>query len=199
MLARRRQFGSWLLILAWLACSGCTSTGAPRGWLSVAQDAPTDPYGAWVTVEYVKGHPTSSLAGEFLAVDGDSLYILVPDVGDGDPIQGVCLDIVKKAKIAHFDPENGKASGWVTTGSLSTASHGLGLAVSLPVWLIAGSTMAGSHSRTPLENFPNSSWHELRTYARFPQGPPPRLHELGLRQKPLERSKPIQINHDDSQ
>ncbi len=183
MRVRNQSSGWWAVILIYLAVGGCASTGAPDDWLSTAQDAPQDPYGAWVTVELVKSHNERFLRGEFLAVDNDSLYVLSGVAGTGDPVIGVSLDVVKKAKIASFDPQTGNASAWVLTGTLSTLSHGLGAALTMPLWIIMGSAMAGSHSRTPLENYPNLTWDELRMYARFPQGAPSGLHQLGLRPK----------------
>jgi hypothetical protein len=183
MRARSQSIRSWLLILPFLAAGGCASTGAPDNWLAVAEDAPRDPYGSWVTVEYEKEYDEQFLVGEFLAVDSDSLYVLSSYAGKDDPVIGVSLELVKKAKIASFDPETGKASGWVLAGTLSSLSHGLGAAISIPLWIIMGSAMAGSHSRTPLENYPDLSWFELRKYARFPQGPPPGIHQLDLRPK----------------
>ena len=37
-----------------LVAGGCASTGAPDDWLSTATEAPSDPYGSWVTVEFVE-------------------------------------------------------------------------------------------------------------------------------------------------
>lgn len=173
-----------LVTLLALGAAGCASTGAPDGWLPVAEEAPLDPFGSWVTVELEKGSRQNFLAGEFLAVDGDSLYVLVRFMQPGGHVVGVSLDEVKKARIASFDPETGKAVAWVSFGSLSCLSHGLGAAVSFPLWVIMGSAMAGVHSRTPLENYPDRSWDELNMYARFPQGPPPALRELNLQPKP---------------
>ena len=184
MRTRSQSCEWWAVILICLAVGGCASTGAPDDWLSVAKDAPQDPYGAWVTVEFVKSHDEKFLMGEFLAVDKDSLYVLSGVAGTSDPVMGVSLDIIEKAKIASFDPEMAKAAGWVTAGTISTLSHGLGAAVTMPIWIIFGSAMAAGHSRTPLENYPNLTWEELNMYARFPQGPPPGLHQLGLRPKP---------------
>ena len=175
-----------MAIMICLALGGCASTGAPKGWLSEPKEAPQDPYGSWVTVEFVKSHEEEFLMGEFLAVDSDSLYVLDGTVVPGDPVIGISLDIIKKAKIASFDPEMAKATGWVAAGSISTLSHGLGAAVTMPIWIIFGSAMVAGHSRTPLDYYPNLSWDELNMYARFPQGPPPNLHQLGLRPKHLE-------------
>jgi hypothetical protein len=171
-----------------LLATGCASTGAPPKWLALAEQAQRDPYGAWMTIEFVKPHQDRSLSGEFLAVDADSVYVLEHLSKRLDPVVGVALPLVKKGGIAHFDPQTSKAGSWVAMGSLMTLSNGVGLVLTLPLWLVAGSSMAGSQSHTPLENYPDVSWEELRKYARFPQGPPANLHGLGLRAKSPQES-----------
>ncbi len=185
MRVRTSGLRMWTLIPICLVAAGCASTGAPDNWLPPAETAPLDPYGAWMTVELLeKKDGKSYLAGEFLAIGRDSLYIIPGYSAEPGPIVAISLSGVKKATIAHFDPETGKASGWVLAGSLSTLSHGIGAGLTMPLWIIIGSSMAGSHSRTPLENYPDLTWDGLRMYARFPQGPPPGLHQLGLKPKP---------------
>ena len=63
-------------------------------------------------------------------------------------------------------------------GALSTASHGVGLIISFPVWILIGSISTATQSYTPIQKFPVKSWDELIKYARFPQGLP-RVLELG--------------------
>lgn len=186
----RAEIRSWrhhAICAMGLFLAGCASTGAPPGWLPTAEEGPRDCYGAWISVRQEAGHGGRTLVGEFLAVGQDSIFVL--DCSS-DAILAVAHDQVKDARIAFFDPRTGQASGWVATGSISTLSHGLGAALSLPVWLIAGGASAGSHSRTPLAYFPDRPWQELRMYARFPQGPPPGIRELGLRRKPGTYSIP---------
>jgi hypothetical protein len=120
------------------------------------------------------------VAGEFLAVDDDSLYVLTRVARPEDPVVGLPLNIIEGVKIAHFDPETENTGRWVAAGSILSLSHGMLAAISMPVWIIAGSAMAAGHSRTALENYPDRSWDELKMFARFPQGPPPGLHKLGL-------------------
>ena len=183
MRARKYSWAPFSILLICLAAGGCASTGAPDDWLSPAAEAPIDPFGAWVTVEFVKSQEKGFIRGEFLAVDRDSIYVLTGFAPVEDPVSAIPLALVEKAMIAHFDPETGKAIGWVTFGSISTLSHGMGAVITFPLWIIMGSAMAGGHSRTPLENYPDLTWNELKMYARFPQGPPPDLHQLGLKPK----------------
>ncbi len=177
------KFSQLILGGACFLMAGCASTEAPEHWLSPAENAPQDPYGAWMTVEFPRSAPRKSLSGEFLAVDRDSVYLLVDAMAATDPVVGIDLAKIWRASLAHFDPQTEKAGGWVVAGSISTLSHGWFLIASLPVWIIAGSTMAGSLSHSPLENSRDRTWDELAKYARFPQGPPPHIHELGLRPK----------------
>ncbi len=175
----------WPILLICLVMSGCASTGAPDDWLPVAEEAPRDPFGSWITVDFQDEIQEDYLGGEFLAVDDDSLYVLTPYSRSGDPVRGIPLEAVKKAKIASFDPETGKAVGMVAMGSLVSLSHGLAAAISIPLWMIMGGAMAGSQSHMPLENYPDLPWSELKMYARFPQGPPTGLHQLDLQPKYL--------------
>jgi len=188
MHARNQSVRWWPLTVICLVAGGCASTGAPKGWLPEAKEAPRDPYGSWVTVAFANQYSEDNLAGEFLAVDADSLYVLEGYSGTRDPVTGVSLDLVRTAKIASFDPQTNLAAGWAVFGALTSLSHGWGAAVSVPLWIIVGSISAGSHSRTPLKNYPDYSWDELKMYARFPQGPPPGLHQLDLQPKPHANS-----------
>jgi hypothetical protein len=172
---------------------GCASTGAPDYWLSQAREAPRDPYGGWVTVRFVKDAEIERfntagerrLGGEFLAVDADSLYVLTGLDSVNCRMVGIPLTIVDRAKVAQFDPETTSASAWIFAGGLSTLSHGWALVFSLPVWLLGGTLMVQSHVEAAMENYPVVSWNHLAKYARFPQGPPPGIHEMDLRPKPL--------------
>jgi len=171
-------------LLAALAAAGCAGTGAPDGWLPEAEESLRDPYGAWVTLEFVRPHDDRLLAGEFLGVGRDSVYVLA-GVGTDGKIYAVPRGLVRQAKIGHYDPRTDQPGGWVAVGALSTLSHGVGLILSLPIWLAAGGGIVSGHAHTALAHYPQHTWEELRMYARFPQGPPPGLRGLGLHPRPL--------------
>jgi len=179
--------GPWVVagacLAACLGLSGCAGTGAPDGWLPVVAEAARDPYGAWITVEFDQPYDKLELRGEFLAVDNDSVYVLLDHPGAADPVVGVSRMQIKKARVASYDPETYKAGGWVAAGAIGSLSNGAGAVISLPLWLIMGSATAGGHSRTALESSPDTPWFELRKFARFPAGPPAGMRELGLRGK----------------
>lgn len=196
MRAERHSAALWSATTICLFLAGCAGTGAPEHWLPVPDEAGYDPYGAWVIVEFEKPHEPRRLAGEFLAIDADSLYVLLDDPARDDPVVGAPLTSIKKARVAYFDPQVDRVVGWASMGGLMSLSHGLGAAISVPVWIIAGTAMASSQSMTPLREYPKLSPEEFRTYARFPQGPPPRLHGLGLRPKP--RRAPMRDGAEDA-
>jgi hypothetical protein len=172
-----------VILVTGLTLGGCSSTGAPNGWLPTAEEAAWDPYGAWIKAE-LYGEDDRVLSGEFLAVGPDSLYVLVVGANMENVTTALPLDQVKTVKVASFDPKTGDLSGWVVVGSISTLSHGMLASVTLPLWVIGGSIMVSSHSQTPLESYPNWQWDELRQFSRFPQGPPPDIMGLDLVSRP---------------
>ena len=51
------------------------------------------------------------------------------------------LATVHDAKVVSFDPQQERVGGWATAGSISTLSHGVGLLISAPVWIVSGVAM----------------------------------------------------------
>ena len=178
------------LMVTVLLCGtvGCSSTGAPKGWLAPAQQAALDPFGAWIKIE--PGIEGPFLAGEFVGVSIDSVFVL-----GVSGLQGVAKVDIERAKIAHFDSQFDQPGGWVGLWTFSTLSHGWYLVLSAPVWILAGSLSVGAHSRTPLEHYPRDDWESLRFYARFPQGVPEGLRGMDLQEKmTLELPAPLNRN-----
>jgi len=147
--------------------AGCVGTGAPSGWLSTASEAQKESKGAWIKIEYFSGASKRLIQGEFFAVNTETVY-----VGTAAGLRAISLSDIKKARLATYDSQYQKLSVWTLRGSLSTASHGWGLLLSAPVWIIGGSLAAAAQSRKPIESFPDSDWNELKKFARFPQGLP---------------------------
>lgn len=152
-----------------LACTACVANPAPAGWLSPPAQSQADPYGAWIVISTRDG---PSLSGEFLAVENDSVFVLLTN----GTAQGVPMHGILQARIAWYDSEWGRLALWSTLGSISTVSHGFGLILSFPVWVIGGSIAAGGQSRASLlrVDLP-SQWDIVRPYARFPGGLPPNM------------------------
>ncbi|HEY5564790.1 MAG TPA: hypothetical protein VIL33_04305, partial [Rhodothermia bacterium] len=113
--------------------------------------------------------------GELIAIGGDSMYVLTDAEFHSIPLQDI-----EAARLFYFDPKVSQHGVWVTLGFFSTLSHGFFLALTAPVWLIAGSAMVGARSREPLVRYKSSRdsgkaevvWREIAMYARFPQGLP---------------------------
>lgn len=154
---------------------GCAASGAPPGYLRRLPEAALDPYGAWIRLEAALPGKTT-IQGEFIAVGEDGVFVL-----DGSTLREVAFANILSADMAVFDPDSGRAQGWVAMGAVSTVSHGLFLVCTLPVWLFFGGVSAGAHARAGLARYPQRTWDGLRAYARFPQGPPPDLRDLELR------------------
>lgn len=174
-LRRIRACGAALLITL---AAGCARNPAPHAWLPTPRGAPEDPYGAWIGLRL---SDTQELIGELLAQEHDSVFVLTDD----GSVRAVHTARVTSARIAWFDSRWGSTTAlWGALGSLSTFSHGFVLVLSMPVWIIAGSTAAASDSRAPLVNPLRLGWEGARMYARYPAGLPPGLP----RTLPLRRS-----------
>jgi hypothetical protein len=204
-----------MLVIALLA--GCAPRAkAPPGWLPDAHEACRDPYGGWIRLQVVPGTEGAAEAdvvdveraaswefetddpaeprpatvpmiqGEFLGIDADSAYVLVAD----DRVRAVALADVEKAEVAFFDPMTGNVQAWAALGGISTLSHGVYLGISLPFWIGIGTATASNHARQAIKRLDDDDWLRLRAYARFPQGPPPRLRDLHLHARPAPGSPP---------
>ena len=172
---RVRAFGAALLITL---AAGCTRNPAPNAWLPTPRAAPEDPYGAWIGLRLPGDQ---ELIGEFLAHEHDSVFVLADD----GAVRAVHTAGVTSARIAWFDSQWASTTAvWGAMGTLSSISHGVGLILSMPVWIIAGTTSSRADSRAPLVNPLQTGWEEARMYARYPAGLPPRLP----RTLPLRRS-----------
>ncbi len=161
----RRRRGCGLLLA--LALVGCASSPAPRGWLSPALEAQSDPYGAWIVVSRFGAE--ASVAGEFLAVDRDSVFVLTPD----SVIHRIPADSVRVADLAFYDARWGSLAAWTGIGAASTISNGFVLLLTLPTWVIGGSIATSLHSLDPLRRVERTGdWDAVRQFARFPRGMP---------------------------
>jgi len=166
------------LLLVFL--TGCASTTAPGDWLPTAQEAQMEAYGSWIYVEYATGSSSfDKVDGELIAIGDDTVFIL----SSTDQLVSIPLDKIESAKLTTYDAKHGVLGLWTLGGSLSTASHGIVLIISLPVWILSGSITTAAQSYAPIEKFPIKSWDDLRKYARFPQGLPDGLKLEKLRSK----------------
>jgi hypothetical protein len=180
----RRSFIFFLLLCCVLEI-GCAASHAPHNWLPSSKGLAAEPYGGWIFVESgINGGRTFS--GEFIGTTDSSVGILSPDGFKFIPfaeIQYVNLKI-------HLDDHSDIAL-WGLVGSLSTLTHGLGLVLTLPVWLITtiASTSAESHNGLFTQDFDSNGqqetswWSKHQMYARFPGGIPKGLDCTKLKAK----------------
>ena len=162
---------AWLALV--LLASGCAQSHAPRKWLPRAAVAATETHGGWVVV-HLKDRREH--AGELLAVDADSVFVL-----EGDRCIVLPSADISHAVVTGYDSEAHKLGGWTAMGALSTASHGFVLMASLPAWLIIGGSMTAVQSHAGRVDV--ATWEKARVYARFPQGMPPGIDRASLRPK----------------
>jgi hypothetical protein len=175
---------------------GCAGTTAPKGYLPKSTESGSYAKGAWAAVDIVQGKQTSACEGELFAVHADSLFVLTRE-----GLLGIDQRSLSRVRLTTYVSEAGRIGIWTLLGSLSTASHGVGLIFSLPTWILTGSLSGSAASREPIYNYSNpysrlsrserdaaaiqldesKEWNDLRKWARFPQGLPPALDQTRLR------------------
>jgi hypothetical protein len=161
-----------LIVALWAA--GCASTSAPRGFLPNLDAMGQNVHGGWAECTLMGG----VAAGELLAVDADSVWLL-----SGGRLRVVPMHRVSSMFVTGYNADYGAMAIWTVLGTASTLSHGLVLVLSAPVWLIVGTISTVSYSYISRESVTRRELDEpvaaaraidrLRIYARFPQGLPP--------------------------
>lgn len=168
-----------LVVALW--ATGCASTTAPRGFLPDLDAMDRHVYGGWAECMLVGG----VAAGELLAVDRDSLVLL-----SGRTVRTVPMNSISSMFVTGYDASAGGMAAWTVLGTLSTITHGVGLILSAPVWLLVGTISSVSYSYTPRESVTRRDLdhpvsaaraiERLRMYARYPQGLPESLDHGAL-------------------
>jgi len=158
-----------------IACAGAS---APRGWLSPAIETQRDAFGAWIQITFLQAANRENIDGELIAVEGDIVYILAANT-----LKSAQVAQIKQARLTTYDSRSSLLALWTLGGVLSTLSHGIGLVISAPVWIICGTMMTSFESYAPRVTYPPKAWEELRKFARFPQGLPPDLDRHPLKSK----------------
>jgi hypothetical protein len=174
----------WVVIASALVlfALGCASTTAPLKWLSPPRETQRLAYGGWISANYTADRKKSEAHGELLAIHTDSLFVLA-----ANNLIAIPLKKITKAKLTAYDANTGPLTAWSVLGTLSTASHGFGLIISAPVWIISGTAATSAQSYAPQLSFPKKSWGEFRKYARFPNGLPPNIDRRALRSKSVSK------------
>jgi hypothetical protein len=179
MWGSRKSLGLLPLIVLTAACAG---NPAPKGWLAPPPDASSEPYGAWVELELPSAGRQLPAGGELIAIASDSLFVLTPH----GEFFAIARADATRARVAYYDSQYGDLAVWTTFGSLATASHGLLLIISFPIWTVTGWPITAGQSRAPLVDVGpgRRAWDEVAKYARYPQGLPVDLDRARLQPKP---------------
>jgi hypothetical protein len=163
--------------LAGLLAAGCISSGAPRGFLRPPAAAQTQSFGGWFSAQPI-ARADSVEPGELLAATADSVWVL----GRARGLQASATARLRSGQCFVWEAQTGELTVWAMLGSVSTLSHGVGLILSAPVWLIAGTASVNAESARPRLEAPRAvAWSDLAACARFPQGMPPGLDRASLR------------------
>jgi len=172
--------------LAVVLAVACVSNPAPRGWLPPAHIAAREAYGGWIVVDLTQPDPRGPLgpgltaaevAGELIAVDSDTVFVMPPK-----GLVGIPKTRVRSATLFAYDAEWGRLAAWGVIGTLFTASNGLIAIFTAPMMIITSTAATASRSRAPRVELADTRdrWWKLRLYARFPQGMPPGIDRAGL-------------------
>lgn len=176
---------AWVIGLAASCLAGCAASTAPTGWLPRPVDAQKLAYGGWLTLQLRGDSPGVRHEGELLAIQSDSVFIIENEACWGAPTAQVA-----KASLVSYDSQHDRLGLWTLGGTLSTASHGVGLILTAPVWVLVGAGATSSQSRAPMMQIRGpGTWREARAFARFPQGMAEGLERGALRPKPPSRPK----------
>ncbi len=177
-------------LLPVLACSpvACAHQGVPDR--SLPMGAPYEDGEELPSLEEVpvRGVPTEVTLhgctgqGELLAADDEAIWLQVEGVTDLTHIEVVRWKDVQEVSIELHESDAGWVAGWTAAGVVSTASHGLFLVLTVPVWLIVGIS-AGSAEAAGNDAVAKNSeqYFQLFQFARFPQGMPPALRARARR------------------
>lgn len=174
-----------LALVGLLAASACHFPMAPRRWLPPADASVREAFGGWADVMWRPdtGSRRTRIrtSGELIAAHDDTLYILRV-TGE---LAALPLAFVLDGSITSYDARTSTMIAWGTLGTLATASHGIVLLLTAPVWIISSSVAASSVSRAARVVIRRGLAERLRPYARFPQGIPAGVDVTTLRPKPV--------------
>jgi hypothetical protein len=173
MFGNRRRAASPAYLL--LLCTACFYTTAPEGWLPTPDVAQRQAYGGWIKVDYAGGAGSRTVDGELIAA-ADTVYVLTTD-----SLVAIATGMITSATLTTYDARLDAMTTWSALGGVSALSHGWFLLLSLPMWVIVGTTTSASVSKEPRVESVDAA--VLRPYARFPQGLPPGLDRGTLRPK----------------
>jgi hypothetical protein len=117
------------------------------------------------------------MEGELIAIDRDTIHVYA-----AGRLMSLPRASARSVTLTAFRINYESIAAWAALGTLSTASHGVGLILTAPIWMLAGTAAASNASVAP--RIRSTDPDVLRRFARFPQGIPPGLDRTTLRAKP---------------
>lgn len=169
---RRRAAANLRLTIAACVVSAvtmaCAYSPSPPGWLPTPAQTPSDVYGSWIVVTLSND---STIAGEFLAYERDTVWVLRQD----SVVRAENVTLLKNAQIWRYDSQVGHTAFLTLLGSLSTVSNGAFLIFTMPMWIITGTVTAAKDSKAPRIDPAHGGWDAARIHARYPAGLPRNL------------------------
>ena len=166
----KSHFSLGLLALLML---GCAVSRSPRGYRADAEHMQTDVRGAWIQLKTLQ---RQTIAGELLAVDCDSLRLLVAD----GRVERLSWRAVRKARLEAWKTRTRSMVGLQGAGTALAIGHGWWGIITLPLWHLTGSVLTGNYTFDPIVTVPDGTWGDLIPFARYPGGLPANLGENEL-------------------
>lgn len=164
--------------------SGCATVNpAPPPWRRTPAAAQRSPLGSWTNVTLRNG---AQISGEIIAADAEAVYLGAPPLLLTVP--GRC---VRSMQVAFVDAQIDGPAAWGVAGAISTLTHGFFLFLSAPVWLTAtvvSTTVASGAGYRTLHFEHGGPIASAGTWARFPQGLPPRFAEAMQARQTLDQT-----------
>ena len=181
-----------LLLLAVVGLGACR-TGPTAGSVETlhdwhASDSPPEAFGGQVSVIV----DMIDVRGELLGCDASAIYVRINLPEESEAYRRYDLTRVSRLTVFRAGSAGGLAA-WTVAGTLSTATHGVFLVLSAPLWMIIGSaTTAATANQRALEIHDRMSFcRAARPYARFPGGLPEVFRQrFGLAPPPDRESSP---------
>ena len=181
----KNKFNLYYIIFIFFIIPGCAPQIAPHGYLPTSEETQSDTHGGWTKIQ----SKNKLLSGELIAISSDSIFIL-----SNDQLNVISKIEVIDMRLDKYDSKSINMFGWTTAGIYSTISHGWGLFLSVPSWILTGSIVSSYQSRKPIIEYPNSPFDNFIRFSRFPQGLPDELNRDTLKSKiflPSGSPKPL--------
>jgi len=167
-------FAAVLGFVAAIGFTGCAHQYGSR-YLPLPENAPRDPYGAYVHVDFLK---TNDLyEGELLAIEGDSLFLVTP----ASQFIGIHRAPIYSVLANTFNGgDKATRLGLATTALVILAPFTVGFysLLAMPLYLIVGLVEANNAATASRVAYYSDdaeaglSWKLLARWARFPGGLP---------------------------